>query len=84
MDLQFEKQDLEHDILPGGKIKQQKIQLQKIRDSEFIYTINILEKLSLTSPSVEGSMSEYRESQIISSTFFMGPVEIPGNELSQS
>lgn len=42
------------------------------------------EKKPLTSPSVEGSMSEYRESQMISSTFFMGPVEIPGNELSQS
>lgn len=38
----------------------------------------------MTSPSVEGSMSEYRESQMISSTFFMGPVEIPGKEFSQS
>ena len=41
-------------------------------------------KYKQTSPSVEGSMSEYRESQIMSSTFFMGPVEMPGNELSQS
>lgn len=27
MDLQFEKQDLKHDILPGGKMVQQKIHL---------------------------------------------------------
>lgn len=56
---------------------------------EFLDLHQVLSKaeirhLSQTSPSVEGSISEYRESQMMSSTFFNDPVETPGKDDSQS